>query len=74
MKECSFISLYQEPVNVLNNSSLPNKILLGTQTNTDSREQSDQDPRNFGTLTSTATRENRDSDASCYNQYSIIPQ
>jgi|GEM_PF-5581533 len=74
MKKCSFISVYQEPVNLLNNSSPSNKILLGTQTKTDSREQSDQDLRNFGTLTSTATRENRDSDASCYSQYSIIPQ
>lgn len=69
----SFISLYQESVCETEIKSKSADILLGTQTKTDSREQSDQDPRNFATQTVTKTRENNDSDNSCYNHFFVIP-
>ena len=68
----SFISLYQEAVCQKKENSCTADILLGTQTRTDSREQTDQDPDNFGTQTSTRARENPDSDQS-YTQFAIIP-
>jgi hypothetical protein len=73
MTKSSFISLYQEAVRQTEETSPSAKILLGTQTNTDSQEQSDQDPRSSGTRTVTNTRENLDSENSCYNYFSIIP-
>ncbi len=72
MMKCSFISLYQEPVRQPKNINVAN-VLLGTQTRTDSKEETDQDPRSLGTQTRTDTRENFDSDTSCYNQFAIIP-
>jgi hypothetical protein len=71
--KCSFISFYQEAVCQQKEHPHSANILLGTQTNTDSREQTDQDPRNLGTQTATNTRENLDSDTSYYTQFSIIP-
>jgi hypothetical protein len=68
----SFISLYQEAVSQAEDIFTSANILLGTQTNTDSREQSDQDSRSSGTQTVTNTRENLDSENSCYNYFSII--
>jgi hypothetical protein len=73
MMKSSFISLYQEGVRQTEEDTSPSaNILLGTQTNTDSREQSDQDPRSSGTQTVTNTRENLDSENICYNYFSII--
>lgn len=58
----SFISIYQETVAPEEDSSDCNRILCGTQTNTDtSRESSDQDPRSLGTQTQTRIRETPDS-------------
>lgn len=73
MMRSSFISLYQEAIRQAEDKPSSANIVLGTQTKTDSQEQSDQDPRNSGTQTVTDTRENLDSDSSCYNQFSIIP-
>lgn len=73
MTKSSFISLYQEALCPAEDIPHSANILLGTQTKTDSREQSDQDPRSSGTQTFTDTRENLDSDNSCYNYFSIIP-
>lgn len=74
MNNSSFISIYQEPAKQQRYSSEFNQPDLGTQTKTDSREQSDQDPQNLGTKTSTQTRENDDADISCYVSFSIIPR
>ncbi len=71
--KCSFISLYQEAVCQQKEDSHSANILLGTQTRTDSQEQTDQDPRNLSTQTATNTRENLDSGTSYYTQFSIIP-
>jgi len=73
MMRSSFISLYQESVWQAEDKPCSANILLGTQTRTNSQEQSDQDPRSSGTQTVTNTRENLDSDNSCYNHFSIIP-
>jgi hypothetical protein len=73
MTQSSFISLYQESVHQGVSKPLSGNTSLGTQTNTDSREQSDQDPRSLGTHTITDTRESLDSDNSCYNYFSVIP-
>ena len=67
----SFISLYQEPTSKQEDSHLSSRIILGTQTRTDSREQGDQDPSSFGTQT--RTRENTDTDSS-YTSFSIVPR
>ncbi len=73
LMKCSFISLYQEAVCQQKEDSHSANILLGTQTRTDSQEQTDQDPRNLSTQTATNTRENLDFDTSYYTQFSIIP-
>jgi hypothetical protein len=69
----SFISLYQEPTSKQEDNHLSSRIRLGTQTRTDSREQSDQDPSSFGTQTQTRTRENTDTNSS-YTSFSIVPR
>ncbi|MBD2695039.1 hypothetical protein [Anabaena catenula] len=68
----SFISLYQETIYEQKENAQSANILLGTQTVTDSREQTDQDPHNFGTQTQSRIRETFDTDASCM-QFAIIP-
>lgn len=73
MTKCSFISLYQEAVHQPKDKLHLTNVLLGTQTRTDSREQTDQDPRSLSTQTVTDSRENLNSDTSSYNQFSIIP-
>ena len=69
----SFISIYQEKVAKEEDSTESNRILCGTQTNTDtSRESSDQDPRTLGTQTQTRVRETPDSHI-YGQQFVIIP-
>ena len=69
----SFISIYQETVAPEKDSSDFNRILCGTQTNTDtSRESSDQDPRSLGTQTQTRIRETPDSHI-YGQQFVVIP-
>jgi hypothetical protein len=72
MNRCSFISLYQEKVPQVKSDGMPSSQSLGTQTRTDSREQSDQDSFLLGTTTFTQTRETPDVDDS-YTQFSILP-
>ncbi|VEP16797.1 hypothetical protein H1P_50002 [Hyella patelloides LEGE 07179] len=69
----SFISIYQEKVAPEKNSTNFNRIVCGTQTNTDtSRESSDQAPRTLGTQTQTRIRETPDSHI-YGQQFVIIP-
>lgn len=69
----SFIAIYQEEVAKEESKNNFDRILCGTQTNTDtSRESSDQDPRTRGTQTQTRIRETPDS-LIYGQQFVIIP-
>ena len=69
----SFISLYQEPTSKQEDNHLSSRIRLGTQTQTNTRENGDPAPSSFGTQTQTRTRENPDTDSS-YTSFSIVPR
>jgi hypothetical protein len=73
LKKYSFISLYQERVQQNTEDSSLVNTRLGTQTKTDSREQSDPDITNLSTQTQTRGKESADSDNSCV-KYFLIPR